>query len=84
MRNFFQQADRIYFDEAPCKAIDVVKEVPKENIRQFRELAELTNAISDEQIFNNLKLYTKDSFLKNDAVLLFSQNHKQFFEKALL
>ena len=35
MRDFFQQADRIYFDEAPCKAIDITKDIPEENIRQF-------------------------------------------------
>src|SRR5690554_5383337 len=54
MRDFFQQADRIYFDEAPCKAIDFEKDIPKENITQFRELAGLNPTISDEQVFNNL------------------------------
>ena len=84
MRDFFQQADRIYFDEAPCKGIDVGNDIPEENIRQFRVLAGLNNVIDDEQIFNNLKLYTKDSFLKNGAVLFFAQNPEQFFEKAVV
>jgi len=82
MRDFFQQADRIYFDEAPCKAIDIAKDIPEENIRQFRELAGFNGTIADEQIFNNLKLYTKDTFLKNGAVLFFAQNPEQFFEKS--
>ncbi|QOR73791.1 putative DNA binding domain-containing protein [Cruoricaptor ignavus] len=84
MRDFFQQADRIYFDEAPCKAIDITKDIPEENIRQFRALAGLSSVIGDEQIFNNLKLYTKDSVLKNGAVLFFAQNPEQFFEKAVV
>lgn len=84
MRDFFQQADRIYFDEAPCKAIDIAKDIPEENIRQFRELAGFNGTIADEQIFNNLKLYTKDTFLKNGAVLFFAQNPEQFFEKAVV
>ena len=84
MRDFFQQADRIYFDEAPCKAIDIAKDITKENIRQFRELAGFNSTIADEQIFNNLKLYTKDTFLKNGAVLFFAQNPEQFFEKAVV
>lgn len=84
MRDFFQQADRIYFDEAPCKTIDIEQDIPKENIKQFKELAGLSNSISDEQIFHNLKLYTKDSFLKNGAVLFFAQNPEQFFEKAFI
>lgn len=84
MRDFFQQADRIYFDEAPCKAIDIAKDITKENIRQFRELAGFNSTIADEQIFNNLKLYTKDTFLKNGAVLFFAQTPEQFFEKAVV
>lgn len=84
MRDFFQQADRIYFDEAPCKAIDFEKDIPKENITQFRELAGLNPTISDEQVFNNLKLYTKDNFLKNGAVLFFAKSPEQFFEKAVI
>lgn len=84
MRDFFQQADRIYFDEAPCKTIDIEQDIPKENIKQFKELAGLSNSISDEQIFHNLKLYIKDSFLKNGAVLFFAQNPEQFFEKAFI
>ena len=84
MRDFFQQADRIYFDEDPCKAIDIAKDITKENIRQFRELAGFNSTIADEQIFNNLKLYTKDTFLKNGAVLFFAQNPEQFFEKAVV
>ena len=84
MRDFFQQADRIYFDEAPCKSIDIEEDIPKENIRQFRELAGFNSTIDNEQIFNNLKLYTKDSFLKNGAVLFFAQNPEHFFEKAVV
>lgn len=84
MRDFFQQADRIYFDEAPCKTMDVEKDIPKENIQQFRELAGLSSAISDEQIFSNLKLCTRDGFLKNGAVLFFAPNPEKFFEKAVI
>lgn len=84
MRDFFQQADRIYFDEAPCKTIDIKLDIPNENIRQFRELAGLNNAIDDEQVFSNLKLFTKDSFLKNGAVLFFAQDPEIFFEKAVV
>ena len=84
MRDFFQQADRIYFDEAPCKTIDIKQDIPNENIRQFRELAGLNSAIDDEQVFSNLKLFTKDSFLKNGAVLFFAHNPEIFFEKAVI
>jgi len=84
MRYFFQQANRIYFDEAPCKAIDIIQNIPEDNINQFRELARLNSSISNNQVFNNLKLLTKEGVLKNGAALFFAQNPEQFFEKAVV
>ena len=74
MRDFFQQADKIYFDEAPCKAIDINQDVPDNNINQFRALAGLGATVSNEQVFNNLKLITKEGFLKNGATLFFAES----------
>ncbi len=84
MRDFFQQADKIYFDEAPCKAIDINQDVPDNNINQFRALAGLGATVSNEQVFNNLKLITKEGFLKNGATLFFAENPELFFEKAVI
>ena len=84
MRDFFQQADKIYFDEAPCKTIDINQDIPNKNINQFRELAGLSATVSNEQVFNNLKLTTKEGFLKNGAALFFAENPEQFFEKAVI
>jgi len=84
MRDFFQQADKIYYDEAPCKTIDITKDIPDTNINQFRELAGLGTTVSNEQVFNNLKLVTKEGFLKNGATLFFAENPEYFFEKAVI
>ena len=84
MSDFFQQADRIYFDEAPCNNINITKDITDENISEFRELAGLTSSISNEQVFNNLKLITKEGLLKNGAALFFAQNPEQFFERAVI
>jgi ATP-dependent DNA helicase RecG len=84
MRDFFQQADKIYFDEAPCKTIDINQDVPDNNINQFRGLAGLGTAVSNEQVFNNLKLITKEGFLKNGAALFFAESPELFFEKAVI
>jgi len=83
MRDFFQQADRIYYDEAPCKTIDITQDIPDANINQFRDLAGLGSTVSNEQVFNNLKLKTNDGFLKNGATLFFAKNPERFFEKAV-
>ena len=79
-----QQADKIYYDEAPCKTIDITKDIPNTNINQFRELAGLGTTVSNEQVFNNLKLITKEGFLKNGATLFFAENPEHFFEKAII
>lgn len=84
MRDFFQQADRIYFDEAPCTEVNIVTDLDKDNIAVFRTEAGLNNTISDEQIFQNLRLTTKEGYLKNGGVLFFAKEPEQFFEKAVI
>lgn len=84
MRNFFQQAEKIYFDEASCKEIDIKKDIPKVNIDTFRFEAGLVNNTSDEQVFSNLKLISSDGYLKNGAVLFFAKEPELFFEKAVI
>jgi len=84
MRDFFQQADKIYFDDALCLEASVEKDILEENIKTFRFEAGLVNATSDEQLFANLKLITNDGYLKNGTVLFFSSNPEQFFEKAVI
>jgi ATP-dependent DNA helicase RecG len=84
MRNFFQQAEKIYFDEASCKEIDIKKDIPKENIETFRFEAGLVNNTSDEQVFSNLKLISNEGYLKNGAVLFFAKEPEHFFEKAVI
>jgi ATP-dependent DNA helicase RecG len=84
MRNFFQQAEKIYFDEASCKEINFKKDIPKANIDTFRFEAGLVNNTSDEQVFSNLKLISNDGYLKNGAVLFFAKEPEHFFEKAVI
>jgi ATP-dependent DNA helicase RecG len=84
MRDFFQQADRIYFDEAPCIEVNIVTDLDKDNIALFRTEAGLNNTISDEQIFQNLRLTTKEGYLKNGGVLFFAKEPEHFFEKAVI
>lgn len=84
MRDFFQQANKIYFDEAACMEADIATDIPIENIAVFRSEANLNSGISDDQVFNNLKLITEDGFLKNGAVLFFAKDPDLFFEKAVI
>lgn len=84
MRDFFQQADRIYFDEGPCKEADFNTDFPDANIAAFRAEAGLNNGISHKQVFDNLRLITEDNYLKNGAVLFFARHPERFFDKAVI
>jgi ATP-dependent DNA helicase RecG len=84
MRDFFQQADRIYFDEGACPEFDPATEIDAENLKRFREAVPLADQVSDDQIFRNLKLFTTDGSFKNGAVLFFGLEPSNFFEKAVI
>lgn len=84
MRDFFQQADRIYFDEAPCPAFEPDTDLDADNLRHFRSQAALSPAISDEQVFANLRLFAADGSFKNGAALFFGKSPDAFFEKAVV
>jgi len=84
MRDFFQQADRIYFDEGTCKEFDAEKDIDKTNFEEFRIAAGLSQIVSHEQIIRNLKLTLPDGTFKNGAVLFFGSSPETFFEKAVL
>lgn len=84
MRDFFQQSDKIYFDDASCIDANKEKDISQENIKTFRFEAGLVNATSDEQLFTNLKLIANDGHLKNGTVLFFGNNPEQFFERAVI
>ena len=84
MRNFFQQTDRIFFDDVSCVEANIEKDISKESIKTFRFEAELVNATSDEQLFTNLKLISNDGYLKNGTILFFGKEPEFFFEKAVI
>lgn len=84
MRDFFQQADRIYFDESPCPQASVDNDLSDENLAIFRTGANLNNSISKDQVLYNLRLITPEGSLKNGAVLFFGSKPEAFFEKAVI
>ncbi len=84
MRNFFQQTDRIFFDDVSCVKANLENDISNESIKAFRFEAELVNATSDEQLFTNLKLISNDGYLKNGTVLFFGKEPEVFFEKAVI
>jgi|SRR5690554_870904 len=84
MRDFFQQSDRIYFDEAPCKNFSVPSDIDEVWFEEFRIKANLSKAITQDQIVQNLKLLSPDGSMKNGGVLFLGKAPEQFFEKAVI
>lgn len=84
MRDFFQQADRIYFDETPCPAFDIATGIHTDNLNEFKAEANLSSAAPNAQIFRNLKLQDQNNVFKNGAVLFFGQEPQQHIDIALI
>lgn len=84
MRDFFQQADRIYFDEASCFDFDFAADLDHVEFETFRKDAGISSGVSLEQIIHNLKLTVPDGTFKNGAVLFFAKKPESFFEKAVI
>ena len=84
MRDFFQQAEKIYFDEVPCIAFNPPTDIDAEVLAHFKSEANLSAAVPNEQIFTNLNLYAGQQQFKNGAVLFLGLKPEQFIEKAII
>lgn len=84
MRDFFQQAGKIYFDEAPCIEADIDKDISESSIDDFKGRAGLSSSVSKEQVLQNLKLITDKGNLKNGSALFLAENPQRFFDKAVI
>ncbi|MBN8706504.1 MAG: putative DNA binding domain-containing protein [Bacteroidetes bacterium] len=84
MRDFFQQSDRIYFDEAPCEGFSWVTMVDQDFLPIFNSEAHISSGVPREQLFDNLKLFGSRRTFKNGAVLFFGKNPEQVFDKAIV
>ncbi len=84
MRDFFQQSDKIYFDESPCKEFDATSQIDNDNFNAFRTDSVFHTSISNEQILKNLQLYTEDGLFKSGAVLFFAKQPEIIYEQAII
>lgn len=84
MRDFFQQADRIYFDESTCKQFSYPEDFDKSFFQEFLILSKISNTLPESTLLENLKLYANSSSFKNGAVLFFAKDVQRFFEQAVI
>jgi ATP-dependent DNA helicase RecG len=83
MRDFFQQSEKIYFDEGICKEFSVSKDVDKQLLNEFKTLAPINANVTNKQVYENLKLLDSNGNFKNGAVLFFGNEPEMYFEQAI-
>jgi ATP-dependent DNA helicase RecG len=84
MRDFFQQSERIYFDESPCTDFKSLDDLDTNAFNTFLTKAHISNSLDQDTLLENLKLITEDRKLKNGAVLFFGKSVQVHFEKAVV
>jgi ATP-dependent DNA helicase RecG len=83
MRDFFQESEKLYFDEATCKDFDVESQIDRDNFFNFRVEAGFSPAVTDSQIRKNLQLFTSEGYFKRGGVLFFGSQPELFYEQAI-
>ncbi|MDR1793466.1 MAG: putative DNA binding domain-containing protein [Bacteroidales bacterium] len=81
---FFQQCDRIHFDEVLCPDFDIHKDIEEENFDEFCHLARISPETPREQIFKNLNLINRDGIVKNAGVLFFGKKPEYYHLQAVI
>ncbi len=84
MREFFQQSDSIFFDEAVCKDFKYPDDFNSALFKELLTVAGIGSALSEQTILENLKLIVQTQQLKNGGVLLFAKDPQQFYEQAII
>ena len=84
MREFFQQSDRIFFDEVVCKNFSYPDDFDAQYFNTFLREAGITAKLTQEQLLRNLRLMNDNNQFLNGAVLFFAQDVQQFFDHATI
>lgn len=84
MRDFFQQSERIFFDEVPSKSIALPIDFDSNAFNIFLSKAGISNLLDQKILQENLKLVAEDGKLKNGAALFFAKDVQRFFENAII
>jgi ATP-dependent DNA helicase RecG len=83
LQGFFQQAGKIFFDEAPCKEATAAL-ISEKFLDIFIQMAGIGADVDKKQLITNLKLLSNEKeSLKNGAVLFFAEHPQSIHEHAV-
>jgi ATP-dependent DNA helicase RecG len=85
MRLFFQQSDRIYFDDMVYPDFDILSaQFDMANFDDFRSEAHINKSIPVEQILSNLQVLDRDNKIKRGGLLFFAKCPEEYFFQAIV
>lgn len=84
MRDFFQRADRLFFDEAPAKDFTMSLGFDESLFRNFLIESGLSTTLPTHTLIHNLQLFARPNEFKNAAVLFFSATPEKWFPHAVI
>ncbi len=84
MREFFQNSEKIYFDDSGVREFTLSTDLDNENFKTFRDAGLFSSGIPEKQIFENLQVFTEDGFVKAGAVLFFGKSPESLFPHAII
>ena len=83
MRSFFQECNKIFFDTIPCPWFNIYTDADEQAVKNFRTEAQLSPSIANEQIFENLELFTDKGIAKNGTAMFFGKQPERKFPHAI-
>ena len=84
IRDVFQRHERIYFDAIPLPRVNLLEELDKDNLREFKREALITSDIDDYQMLDSLLVFDDNNIAKSGGVLFFARHPEQIFPHAVV
>ncbi len=67
-----------------CPKFDITTDIDSANFAEFRSDSKISSVVSDEQIIDNLNLFTDERTFKTGAVLFFGNNPENYVDSAFI
>lgn len=84
IRALFEQNNKVYFDAIPIPKINLDDELDASNFYEFKMESDISSAISNQQILENLQVYDEDGAVKRGGVLFFAQEPERHFPQSVI
>jgi len=84
IRELFQHAEKIFYDSIPNKRYNIYERLDSEILKSFRREAHISNNVDDEQLLENIQVFTENGEVKRGAILFFDRHPEDLFFHAVV